>query len=93
MFGSGFANVGQIRPTPRKRFVAEPSRHRISHQARRLTIAVGKRVDRNQPVMQRDGNLVRKKCLVFNPVSSVVKCRSEFDGIRTVSMPMFRSVL
>ena len=80
IFGAGFADVGQIHPTPRKRFVAEPRHHQISHQARRSTIAVRKRVNRDQPVMQTDGNFVGRECRVFNPVSSVVKSRSQFDG-------------
>ena len=47
-----FADVGQSLPAPCKRFVAEPRSHQISHQARRSTITVGKRVDCDKPVMQ-----------------------------------------
>ena len=75
-----FADVGQILPAPCKWFAAEPRHHQISHQARRSTIAVGIRVDRNQPVMQTHGNLVGRECLVFNPVTNVVERRSELDG-------------
>ena len=75
-----FADVGQIPPAPCKRFVAEPRRHQISHQARSSTITVGKRVDCNKPVMQTHGNLVGRECLVFNPKTNVVGRRFEFEG-------------
>ena len=59
-----------------------PSRTTTKSPIKRVVrpLPFGKRVNRDQPVMQADGNLVRRECSVFNPVTSVVKSHSEFDG-------------
>lgn len=37
-------------------------------------------MDRNKPVMETHGDRIRRERLVFNPITSVVERRSEFDG-------------
>ena len=37
-------------------------------------------MDCNKPVMQTHGNLVGRESIVFNPITSVAECCSEFDG-------------
>lgn len=36
------------------------------------TIAIGKRVDRNQPMMEANGYFIRRKGLMFDPISNVI---------------------
>lgn len=77
--GSGVADIREIVAAPRKNLLTEACRQEIGHETRRSAIAIGEGMDRNQPVVQPDGNLVRRKRLVVYPEPDVIERRASLD--------------
>jgi hypothetical protein len=66
-----FTNVGERTTAPTETLAAKTFDQKVSCQASVTTISVWKGVDRNQAMVKPDGNFIRRKCLMHNPISDV----------------------
>lgn len=66
-----FANVAQTAAAPTEALAAKTIDQKVGRQASVTAISIRKRVDRDQSMVVPYRNLIRRKCLVLDPVTDV----------------------
>jgi hypothetical protein len=66
-----FANIGQTAAAPTETLAAKAFDQKIGRQSSVTAVSIRKRVYCDQAMVEPDRYLVRRKCLMFNPIADV----------------------